>query len=298
MGEEVEIIDHGDDMMDEAVIRGLERAFDKRDADERAQLPEPQGSPEGVKVTGRLRRVRAGVVKHYGPGKHPGTGTDQDVHAGDGAAAASDKGAAARPQQEVSVDITSNRPGKPSEEVFDEMREFEANLREIESVRDISVKPGVGGWEGGAEPTWVVNYKGNGEALRLIAETGKQFNQDAVLVMQSPGEGGGNPVVDWHFDERVTPDERTAIEDTLVSAGIGGWTWFRDSSGRTTLRSVAVPEWGGEANKHLRSAELVSQLFSQVGYSYERSDGSVAVQVMEREGEHSYDSVIGEEQEQ
>jgi len=39
-------------------------------------------------ISGALRRVV--VVKHHGPGPHPGTGTDQSVHGGDGASVAED----------------------------------------------------------------------------------------------------------------------------------------------------------------------------------------------------------------
>lgn len=236
----------------------------------------------GVEVRGRFRRID----RHYGPGPHPGTGTPQEVHAGDGAGSTGGK---------KQVGITSNRPGMPPEEVFEDMREFEGKLREIEGVRNVSVKPGVGGWEGGEEPTWVVQFEGDGEALKLIAETGKQHNQDAVLIMESPGEGNRQPVVDWEFNEPITPDERDAIQETLVDSGIGGWTWFRSPSGQTVLRAVAVPQWGGDANEHLRSADLVSDLFRQVGYAFEREDGEVGVQIMEREGENSYDRLIGAE---
>lgn len=283
---EVEIVDGGDQLLDEAVIRGIRRAIEKRAADDRALMPETDAAgDDDVKVTGKLRRVKAGVARHYGPGDHPGTGTGQEAHAGAGAGGEGS-------DRKTRVGITSARPGRPSEQVYADMRDFEGRLRQIESVAGVSVKPGVGGWEGGEEPTWVVEYEGNGEALRLLAETGKQFNQDAVLIMTPPGDEGGQPVIDWHFGEAISEGERDAIQDLLVDSGIGGWTWYRDTGGQSVLRAVAVPQWGGSAGAHLKAADLVSDLFSQAGLTYSRSDGSVGIEVMEREGEFSYDRVL------
>jgi hypothetical protein len=36
----------------------------------------------------------------------------------------------------------------------------------------------------------------------------------------------------------------------------------------------------------------VSDLFSQAGLTYTRSDGSVGIEILEREGEFSYDRVL------
>lgn len=284
---DVEIIDGGDDVTDQAVIRGIRRAMEKRAADDRALMPDPEPEGEDVKVTGKLRRVKAGVVRHYGPGSHPGTGTDQDVHGGTGAGGSGS-------QRKTQVGITSARPGRPSEQVYSDMRDFEGRLRQIESISGVSVTPGIGGWEGGEEPTWVVEYEGNGQALRLLAETAKEFNQDAVLIMKAPADGGGQPVIDWHFGDAISEAERDGIQDVLVEAGIGGWTWYRDRSGQSVLRAVAVPQWGGSAGKHLAAADLVSELFAQAGLTYRRNDGTVGIEIMEREGEFSYDRVLQE----
>lgn len=89
---EADYIDDGDDMLDEAVIRGLERLQSDEDADAKAELPMPpsEANDGDVQVTGRLRKVRIGVAKHEGPGTHPGTGTEQEVHAGDSAESSGD----------------------------------------------------------------------------------------------------------------------------------------------------------------------------------------------------------------
>lgn len=289
MTEEIEYIDDGDDMMDEAVLRGIERATTEADAQGKAELPPPPDAPDGVGVTGKLRRVNPGVARdepsslftrHYGPGPHP-SGSPQEVHAGKGS-----KG------KHTEVGITSARPGKEPGQVFEEMRSFESDLRDIKSVSNISVKPGVGGWEGGEEPTWVVQYDGNGEALRLIVQTAKKFEQDAVLMMSEPTGDNSNPVTDWKFDEHLDPNERDWIERTLVRSGIGGWTWYRSEDGRSVLRAAHIPEWSGPSNEFLRSADQISRVMAQTGLRYDRQDGSLAIQLFQKEGEHSYDSVL------
>ncbi|KKL08374.1 hypothetical protein LCGC14_2576500, partial [marine sediment metagenome] len=133
--------------------------------------------------------VDAIVERHYGPGPHP-SGSDQSVHSGGGKRA---------------IGITSAREGKLSKQVFADMRAFQERLEEIKSLSNISVKPGVGGWEGGRESTWLVSFRGNGEATSLIAETAKRHDQDGVLLLEPCGDKGDcSPIVDWHFTDPVT----------------------------------------------------------------------------------------------
>ena len=86
------------------------------------------------------------------------------------------------------VGITSARPaGAPdartSRTVYRDMHAVADQLRALPGVRRVSATPGVGAWQGGRESSWIVAYQGNGEARRLLARVGAQFNQDAVLLM-------------------------------------------------------------------------------------------------------------------
>lgn len=310
MAEEVEIIDYGDDMMDDAVIRGLERAFENRDKDDKAKLPDPAPPPEGVAVTGKLRRVDAGVaraaqakLRHYGPGPHPGTGTPQEVH-GDGGGSTPGAGQITADGGRITTTagITSYRPGREYEQVFQEMRDFESRMRGFAGVTNLSVRPGVGGWDHGTEPTWIVEYEGNGQALAEMASTAKAFNQDGVLIMHAAGTeevsglGSLEPVVDWTFDEHLTPSERRDIEGLLDDAAEGnaGWTWLRGPQGERILRFVNVPDWTGRSGaEHLRLTDEVSADLSAAGFQFGVTNQNVSVRTMNREGPNSYDSYIG-----
>ena len=189
------------------------------------------------------------------------------------------------------VGLTSARPGREAPEIIKEdMREFEEALRDINGVSNVTVEFGEGGWEGGSEPTWVISFDGNGDALSLIAGTGKKFNQDGVLLYESCNTGC-SPVVNWTFGDSISLSERDAIEDILVERGIGGWTWYNDS-GQTALRAISVPQWGGDSDTHLSAAELISESFSAAGLNVSRADFDAKVTVMEEEGENAYDAYL------
>jgi hypothetical protein len=234
----------------------------------------PETQVERVEISGALRRIE---VKHFSP-THPGTGTDQSVHAGGGKRAAG---------------ITSAKEGKESRQVFQDMRDFQSRLSEIKSLSSVSVKPGLGGWEGGREPTWVVEFRGNGAATKLIAETAKSHNQDGVLLIDPcdvPADC--SPVVDWHFSDPITPSERDAVEEMLVSSGIGGWTWYKRKGGFASLRAVSVPQWGGEREAHLKAAQRLRKLFDLAEMPHKIDFGEARVSVMNKEGENSYDEFM------
>lgn len=217
-----------------------------------------------------------------------------ELPGGDEAESSEETAPATAEEPTTQVGITSARPGKEARVVFEDMRAFANALDSLEGTSDVVVQPGLGGWEGGSEPTWVVEYKGNGEAMAMLAVVGKQFDQDAILVMHGPDEGGENePVVEWHFSDPVIPAEREAVEGLLVANGIGGWTWYRKPGGFSVLRAVNISTWGGNRDKHLTTADRLGTLFEAAGMPFERTDGEVSVTVMEREGENAYDNFIG-----
>jgi len=193
----------------------------------------------------------------------------------------------------VAVGITSAKPGKSAQRVYAEMGVFESRMTEIKGVKNLSVQAGIGGWEGGSEPTWVVSYSGNGNALRLIAETARKHDQEAVLLMREcePPQDC-SPVTDFHFENPLSDQERVEVEGLLVSMGLGGWTWFRDGEERRVLRSVAVPQWGGSRQKHLSATRRLRKMFDAVELPHEYTEGEVWVDVMEREGDYAFETIL------
>jgi len=186
------------------------------------------------------------------------------------------------------VGITSARPeGDPghtdTKVVFARMRKFEGNLKLLPGVENVRVQPGVGAWQGGSEPTWVVSYKGNGEATKLLAQTAKDYNQDAVLVLKGDGgEGGKSVASEFVFDRGVDSAERDAVHAVLAAEGIGGWTWFK-RSGHTVLRAVAVPQWGGDPTVHHAASQTISETLARHGFTHRLLEKPVSVTVLERD---------------
>lgn len=203
-----------------------------------------------------------------------------------------------REGQFTRVAMTSQRgEGDPghmaNKEVFQHMKTFEGQLKGLPGVINVSVKPGVGGWEGGSESMWQIYYKGNGEARKLVAQTAKKFNQDAVLILNKCKGEDCQPAVELSFAGGVSGTIRDHVHKVLVANGIGGWTWMKSAQGKTVLRMVSVPQWGGEAKKHQAATAAVSKQLREDGLKNHRRVHPVKVSIMEREGAQSYDSIIG-----
>ncbi len=228
------------------------------------------------RAKGIFRRVRRTIERHFGPGTHPGTGTSQEVHGKGGGGV-------------TSVGVTSARPGKASGQVFEEMRGFASQLNEIPTIKNVSVSPGLGGWEGGRESTWVVTYDGNGDAMRLIARTAMEHEQEGVLFTR---EGGDDPVSTFAFSDPVRPNERDEVNNVLGEVGIGGWQWFRLPGGQPTLRIVNVPQWGGDAETHRQSMKKLTQMFDALEMPHEFKEEIKKVDILEKEGSYGYNTIL------
>lgn len=185
------------------------------------------------------------------------------------------------------VGITSARKGVPAGKVFDDMREFAKELEAIEGLENVFVRPGLGGWDGGSEPTWIVEYHGNGKALELIRKTARNKNQDAVLVFEEAAEGEGSIISDFIIKERINPEERGRIRGALVDAGIGGWSWMRTNDGKRILRSAAIPQWGATDESHNESTQRLLDFFAQNDFDVEMINSFVKVTVLDREGDYA-----------
>lgn len=189
--------------------------------------------------------------------------------------------AAAEP--EVSVGITSDRPGKTREQVWAEMRAFVRRMEAI-GVKNLKVVMGRGGWEGGGEATWVTSFDGDGEAKRIIIETAKQYDQDAVLLMYRAEEGaeGVTPKTSFRFGGILSDQEITRIEQELVERKIGGWTWYNGKQG-STLMMACVAQWGCESDTHQGAmADLLADV-DLAGYGITSQTGWLRNEVFERD---------------
>lgn len=165
------------------------------------------------------------------------------------------------------VGITSARPDNTSTERIElQGKAFEKKLRSIPGVRDAYVHLGRGAWQGGGEDTWVVQYKGNGEAKKLVAQMGKQYNQDGVLYLSRGKESDAAEPTEAHeiSFSGFTKEEREAVDELLGGLGFGGWTWLGGGN-RTTLRLVAVPQWGSPPEELRERVETFKQHIQQRG---------------------------------
>lgn len=189
-------------------------------------------------------------------------------------------------------DATHYRSNKS---VAHEMRGLEGTLRRLPGVRAVSVKPALGQWAGGSEFSFAVSYIGNGEARKLLAQTGKAWNQDAVLILRRPKAGetpdGASEIM---FDRPVGMAARTALADYMGSIGLGGWTWYK-RNGQTTLRIVSVPQWGGSPEAHRTALDTLTGKLRSQGLGVRERKLRVKTEIYSREGgdgQESYDAVL------
>lgn len=189
------------------------------------------------------------------------------------------------------VGITSARPpGAGGDEqnraVFSHMEEFKAALTQIKGVSHVSVTAGMGAWEGGSEPTWVVSYRGNGEAEALVKATGKRFNQDAILLMRGgPPTRGSAPMAEMEFAHGLDRPIRKNVEQMMVSAGAGGWTWFK-RNGKTVIRWTFVPQWANDKvptpEAHHAAVQKLTDALKKAKLLLRTVEKTVNVEVIER----------------
>lgn len=200
-------------------------------------------------------------------------------------------------RQPIRVGITAARPPgdaayKTNRQIAEQMRVLEANLRRLPGVRSVSVKPAIGQWAGGSEFSFAVSYIGNGEAIRLLARAGKAWNQDAVLVLRRPKAGETPDAAVELFFDKAGSEIRKQVSQQLGDLGFAGWTWFKHR-GKTVLRLVSVPQWGGDNALHRKRVVRLGNWLAQARIGYRLRELRVKADVMEREGLYAYDTVLG-----
>lgn len=191
------------------------------------------------------------------------------------------------PRSTTRVGVTSSREGVSSRSVFVAMGEFEQDLKRVRGVSGINVQPGLGGWEGGREPTWIVEYKGNGEALELLQDVGRKYDQDAILLFSEAKKGSGSLMLDYILNDSVQPVERDIIEDAVTANGIGGWSWYRTPDGRRSLRLVHVPQWAGDEAAFVSGTKGLITFLNENDFTHTLNTGRVDVTIMERDDDYA-----------
>jgi len=174
--------------------------------------------------------------------------------------------------------------------VYRDMESFTVKLKEIDGVSNVSVKFGTGVWEGGREPSWVVSYKGNGKAMSLIAQTAKDKGQDGVLILRPPMEGNAHPIIEMEFEERVKPDNKRAILNTVTSEGLG-LTWYT-KGGKQALFVSIVPEFGNKDEQMKVVSDKIRKTLADLKLKVSYREGAVSTLVL---GPDSYDKYIHHE---
>jgi hypothetical protein len=181
----------------------------------------------------------------------------------------------------------------PGWQVQAEMEDFRSRLNAIEGVSDVRAYVGRGAWKGGSEETWVVRFNGNGEAKRLIAETGARYGQDAVLIMEPPTPENTHPITELSFDRNLTGAERDGINQRMADLGFGGWTWGVARTERMPLLRVAsVPDFGSDDAQHPGLMQALGTELSALGLNPRRDDFQVAVTTAGPGGRVAYDEFI------
>ena len=144
--------------------------------------------------------------------------------------------------------------------------EYMVELQKIKGVTVLSKSVGYGDtpnkW--GKEPTFVVRYKGDGDARRLAAKfaLGKQKNnvdsdaapQDAMVIARTVGHKYKPAAGNWHETNaipritlvmgKLSAGTRAKIDAIMSRNGITGWTWSREGN-RTTLRMDWLEQYAG-----------------------------------------------------
>lgn len=197
------------------------------------------------------------------------------------------------PTSQMYVGITSSRPHRKNpKDVSGDRKDFAEAFRQA-GIRAFQSADGIGAWgdsnaEGGIEhePTWLVRYHGNGDAIGRIARMGRAWNQDAIIVAKRTSENDPNASRRFVFKfDKLNPDTIRDVNKFAAQAGLGGWTW--DSS-RKQFISMGIPMWQPN-DDHANAVYKLQNSIKAAGINPRLSWSWVNTLVMEREGENAYE---------
>lgn len=196
-----------------------------------------------------------------------------------GSAAGGGKG---RRVGQTQVGITSHRAGRTPGQAKAAGEEWRQDL-EATTARNVNVQFGIGGYEGGREPTYVTTYEGNGEALKAAARFGKKYEQDAVIVQKfvEKGTAGAEPMDELSFNRALTTQQIRAAENIIGAEGIGGWTWSKGPNGNTRLQMTFIPDWADyNRDTHSWKVDRIRRYMDSAGTPVKRFTDWVKTTIM------------------
>jgi len=213
------------------------------------------------------------------------------------------------------VGITSFRqphepgPGdKQYRQAYRRVDEFVARLGAIPTVSHVRATRARGQWgadevkadgtvERKREPSWAVSYVGNGEARRLLAQYGKDFNQDAVLIMKVPRPGEeGNDILTEFYLPKVSLEDRADLTTFMTEVlGLKGWTWIRQPGGSQVLRVASVEAWREhDLDRHKELMRSLRAYLKRTELGIQSRQRPIMTEVIgDRSGGQTYDEVLG-----
>src|SRR3972149_9596915 len=109
------------------------------------------------------------------------------------------------------------------------------------------------------------------------------YDQDAVLIQLTgrQSDPASMPRYDVTFNTKLGQSSITAIEGTLASTGIGGWTWRRTGN-KMSLMMVGVAQWGETRQSFIHKTSNAFYDLKNAGFDFAVSDRYVTPLVMER----------------
>ena len=139
------------------------------------------------------------------------------------------------------------------------------------------------------EGTFVLEYRGNGEATKTIAQAAKQSGQQAAILWHVVPKGTPNvaPVFTWDL-KGARPEFVSRVNRIAAEAGLPGWTW--DTYGGR-IRAGAVPQWQ-EPGDFMKAAVSFERALRANNIQSRRTGERAVVTLMQSEGENSYDRFI------
>ena len=232
-------------------------------------------------VVGPLRRVV--IVRH---GKHIDQAGEEGKRGGSQVGFKHEEGSVGGGGSKKIVGITSAKTGKEGEklvsdeQVFHDMREFEAGLKAIKTVKNVQVGPARGIFFNDVESSWAVSYEGDGQAESLIQQTVDEKNQEMAIIWDDAGDD--DYMIDYTLRKPVTVSDLKRLDGMLKEANIPGGTWLGVENGQRVFRTASAVELGGTKEEYRSAAAILSEVMERAGYAHTTEDSNVVAKVIRR----------------
>lgn len=225
---------------------------------------------------------REGFEERGGPGSghHGHEGRPGEV----GGSVAGEGGASRR------LGITSYREGKTFDEVERDLGVFSDRLNQISGVTDVKTAVAWGTYEDQREPTWLVEYKGNGEAMELTSQALKEADQDSGLIWADDLSNGiettmAKLTIDLS-SVKFSAGIRPAMEFVIEKYGQGA-TWQLDGR-NLILETMAIPQFGGDSGIISDLVREATQELETMGVASSNTIRTTRILVAKREDDYAW----------